>query len=117
MIDVMRQWFRFPAPLWGHSTSEEFSDAVEDLVRRYGGVSMLVGRMDRLGLGAVARSWLSNGARLPIYSEHLHTLFGTSVLRAMAAKLDRQPRDLVRQLSEALPRAMYRLAQRSTAAQ
>jgi uncharacterized protein YidB (DUF937 family) len=47
----------------------------------------------------------------PIYSEQLHALFGTGVLRALAAKLDLQPRDLVRRLSQVLPREVNRLAE------
>jgi len=96
--------------LWGQLASEEFARAVDDLIHRHGAVNGVVKRMEQLGLGAVARSWLSNGVGQPIYSEQLHALFGTGVLRALAAKLDLQPRDLVRHLSQALPRAIHRLA-------
>jgi hypothetical protein len=37
--------------------------------------------MEQLGLGAVARSWLGSDVRVPIFSEQLHALFGTSALR------------------------------------
>jgi uncharacterized protein YidB (DUF937 family) len=66
--------------------------------------------MEQMGLGDVANSWLSSDVRQPIFSEQLHALFGTGVLRAMAAKLDLQPRELVRHLSQALPCAIHRLA-------
>jgi hypothetical protein len=58
----------------------------------------------------VAHSWISNRVNEPIYSEQLHALFGTGILRALAAKLDLMPRDLVRHLSQALPRAMNKLS-------
>lgn len=106
----MQRWIRFPLQLWGQLSSEEFTRAVDDLIHRHGAVNGVVQRMEQLGLGSVAHSWLSNDVRQPIFSEQLHALFGTGVLRAMAAKLDLQPRDLVRHLSQALPRAIHRLA-------
>jgi uncharacterized protein YidB (DUF937 family) len=66
--------------------------------------------MEQLGLGAVARSWLGNEVHAPIFSEELHALFGTSALRAFAARLDLPPRDLVRRLSQTLPQILNRLA-------
>jgi uncharacterized protein YidB (DUF937 family) len=66
--------------------------------------------MEQLGLGAAARSWLSGEAHVPIFSEQLHALFGTSALRAFAARLGLQPRDLVRRLSQTLPEILNHLA-------
>ena len=106
----MQRWIRIPRQLWGQLSEEEFSRAVEDLIHRHGAVNGVVRRMEELGLGSVAHSWLWNDVRQPIYSEQLHALFGTGALRAVAAKLDLQPRDLVRHLSQALPRAIHRLA-------
>jgi uncharacterized protein YidB (DUF937 family) len=100
-----------PKQLWGQLASEDFSSAVEDLIQRHGTVSGVVKRMEQIGLGKVARSWMSNNVNEPIFSEQLHALFGTGVLRALAAKLDLQPRDLVRRLSQVLPRAINRLAE------
>lgn len=103
----MQQWMRFPLMLWGQRSSEEFSRVVDDLIRRHGAVRGIVDRMERLGLGAMAHSWVSGGVRQPIYSEQLHSLFGTGSLRALAAKLDLEPRDLVRRLSQTLPGAIH----------
>jgi uncharacterized protein YidB (DUF937 family) len=105
----MPRWLRLPKQLWGQLASEEFSRAVEDLIERHGTVTGVVRRMEEMGMGSVARSWLSN-VNEPIFSEQLHALFGTGVLRALAAKLDLQPRDLVRRLSQVLPREVYRLS-------
>jgi uncharacterized protein YidB (DUF937 family) len=96
--------------LWGQSTSEAFCTAVGDFVQRHGAVNGIVKRMEQLGLGAVARSWLGSGVHVPIFSEQLHALFGTSALRAFAAKLGLQPRELVRRLSQTLPQILNRLA-------
>jgi uncharacterized protein YidB (DUF937 family) len=100
----------FPKSWWGHSTSEAFGTAVVDFVQRHGAVSGIVKRMEQLGLGAVARSWLGSDVHVPIFSEQLHALFGTGVLRAFAAGLGLQPRDLVRGLSQTLPLILNRLA-------
>ena len=94
---------------------DEFMHAVEDLIRRHGAVKGLVRRMELLGFGAVAHSWLSDEGRQPLFSEQLHALFGTGALRAAAAKFDVQPRDFVRRLSQALPLAVQRLAFRDAA--
>jgi uncharacterized protein YidB (DUF937 family) len=66
--------------------------------------------MEQMGLGLMVRSWLYSNVHEPIFSEQLHALFGTGVLRAFAAKLDLPPRELVRNLSQALPRVFNRLA-------
>ena len=106
---VMKRSVPFPS-LWGQSTSEAFCTAVVDFVQRHGAVSGVVKRMDQLGLGAVARSWLMSDVHAPIFSEQLHALFGTSALRAFAARLGLQPRDLVRRLSQTLPQILNHLA-------
>jgi len=106
----MPRWLHLPKQLWGQLASEEFSRAVEELIERHGTVTGVVRRMEEMGLGSVARSWLSSNVNEPIFSEQLHALFGTGVLRALAAKLDLQPRDLVRRLSQVLPREVYRLS-------
>jgi uncharacterized protein YidB (DUF937 family) len=99
----------FPS-FWEQSSSEAFCAAVVEFVQRYGAVSGVVKRMEQLGLGAIARSWLATDVHVPIFSEHLHALFGTGALRALAARLDLQPRDLVRRLSQTLPRVLSLLA-------
>ena len=106
----MKRSTLFPRSLWGQATSEAFFAAVVDFVQRHGAVSGIVKRMEQLGLGAVARSWLGSDVNSPIFSEQLHALFGTSALRAFAARLDLQPRDLVRRLSQTLPDILNHLA-------
>jgi uncharacterized protein YidB (DUF937 family) len=99
-----------PNVFWTQSASDEFFNAVVDFVQRHGTVRGLVMRMEQMGLGSVVRSWLYSNVHEPIFSEQLHALFGTDVLRAFAARLDLQPRELVRNLSQALPRVLNRLA-------
>lgn len=105
----MNHSMRFPS-FWGHSTSEAFCTAVVDFVQRHGTVNGVVKRMEQLGLGSVAHSWLLSDIHVPIFSEQLHALFGTSDLRAFAARLGLQPRDLVRRLSQTLPQILNKLA-------
>lgn len=106
----MKPSTHLPRSFWGQSTSEAFCTAVVDFVQRHGAVSGIVKRMEQLGLGAVARSWLGNDVNAPIFSEQLHALFGTSALRAFAEKLGLPPRDLIRRLSQTLPQILNRLA-------
>ena len=108
---IVQSWLRFPKQLWGQLASEDLVRAVEELIQRHGQVWGVVKRMEEMGLGSVAHSWVGSDVSQPIFSDQLHALFGTSVLRALAAKLDLQPRDFVRHLSQALPRAMNRLAE------
>jgi uncharacterized protein YidB (DUF937 family) len=65
-------------------------------------------RMEERGMSSLVRSWTERGAHEPICAEQLHQLFGTGELRALAAKMDVQLRDLVRHLSQALPRLIDR---------
>jgi uncharacterized protein YidB (DUF937 family) len=105
----MKQSISLPS-FWEQSTSEAFCAAVVEFVQRQGAVSGIVKRMEQLGLGAIARSWLATDIHVPIFSEQLHALFGTGALRAFAARLGLQPRDLVRRLSQSLPRILNHLA-------
>lgn len=111
---IMQRSTRISNTFWGQSASDDFLLAVIDFVQRHGTVRGLVTRMEQMGLGSVARSWLYSNVREPIFSEQLHALFGTCVLRAFAAKLNISPRDLVRNLSQVLPRALNRLASAGT---
>jgi uncharacterized protein YidB (DUF937 family) len=113
-VHVMQRSIRISNVFWRQSASDEFFSAVVDFVQRHGTVRGLVARMEAMGLGSVARSWLYSNVHEPIFSEQLHALFGTGVLRAFAAKLNLSPRDLVRNLSQALPRVLNRLASAGT---
>jgi uncharacterized protein YidB (DUF937 family) len=117
MMRVMQRRIRVAQVFWDQLSSEELSRAVDELIHRHGAVTGVVNHMVQMGLGDVANSWLTSDVRQPIFSEQLHALFGTNVLRGMAAKLNLQPRELVRHLSQALPRAIHQLATsaRSTA--
>ena len=106
---VMKRSTTVPS-LWGQSTSEAFCTAVIDFVQKHGTVNGILKRMEQLGLGTIARSWLASDVHVPIFSEQLHLLFGTSALRAFAARLGVQPRDLVRRLSQTLPQILNHLA-------
>jgi len=111
----MQRSVRMPNVFWTQSASDEFFNAVVDFVQRHGTVRGLVMRMEQMGLGSVVRSWLYSNVHEPIFSEQLHALFGTGVLRAFAARLDLQPRELVRNLSQTLPRVLNRLASSASA--
>jgi uncharacterized protein YidB (DUF937 family) len=114
-IFFMKRSTYFPASWWGQSTSEAFCSAVVEFVQRHGAVSGILKRMEQLGLGTIAHSWLRSDVHAPIFSEQLHALFGTSALRAFAARLGLQPRDLVRRLAQTLPQILNHLASQGPA--
>jgi uncharacterized protein YidB (DUF937 family) len=101
---------RLRKPLWGQTASEDFAQTVEEFVAAQGGGAALVVRMEQMGLGPIARSWIAGGAKEPISGQQLHQLCGTGSLRALAAKVDMHPRDLVRRLSQTLPATINQLA-------
>lgn len=93
-------------PLWGQSAREDFERELAAFIAANGGANGIVARMHAAGLARVASSWAIPGAKEPITGDRLHQLFGTGVLRAFAAKLDLQPRELVRKLAQELPHAL-----------
>jgi uncharacterized protein YidB (DUF937 family) len=99
-----------PRQFWGEAAGQEFARNVEMLIYKTGGPETLVQRMHELGMGKLADSWISKGPIETINGAQLHELFGTGVLRALAAKLDLQPRDLVRQLSLVLGKTLAQIA-------
>lgn len=99
-----------PKLLWGEVARQDFARHVEALIEKNGGPEGVSQRMRELGMGRMAQSWMMQGPFEPITGSQLHELFGTGVLRALAAKLDMLPRDLVRQLSQVLGPSMARLA-------
>ena len=99
-----------PRELWGESAKREFIECVESLILKNGGVTGLSLQMEHVGLRRLVQSWTVDATHEPISSEQLHRLFGTGVLRALAAKLNMQPREFVRRLASVLPGTVARLA-------
>ena len=95
--------------LLGGAVGAEMATVVNSLIQQHGGVQGLVTQLEQQGLGAVARSWVSNGPNQSISADQLQQVFGSGVIGQLAAKAGLSPQDLVRQLSQALPAAVDKL--------
>lgn len=109
-MSSIERLLRLRRPLWGQTASEDFAQSVAEFVAAQGGGPAILVRMEQMGLGPIARSWIAGGAKEPISGQQLHQLCGTASLRALAAKVDMHPRDLVRRLSQMLPATINQLA-------
>jgi len=65
-------------------------------------------RMKQQGMGLLIASWSAGGSAGFISGEQLHQLFDTSALRALAAKANVPPHELVRHLAQMFPARMCR---------
>jgi uncharacterized protein YidB (DUF937 family) len=110
----IKRLLKLRRPLWGQTASEDFAQTVEEFVAAQGGGPAIVVRMEQMGMGPIVRSWTAGGAKEPISGQRLHQLCGTGSLRALAAKVDMHPRDLVRRLSQTLPATINQLASAGT---
>jgi uncharacterized protein YidB (DUF937 family) len=87
----------------------ELTNVVSGVIQRHGGVSGLVSQFEQQGLGSVVQSWVRNGPNLPISTDQLHQVLGSSAVTALAAKFGVNPQELLQQLTQALPQAVDRL--------
>jgi len=69
-------------------------------------------RMKQQGMGLLIASWSAGGSTGFISGEQLNKLFGTSALRALAAKANVPPHELVRHLARMFPARMCRALRR-----
>ena len=74
-----------------------------------GGLGGLLGKLDDAGLGELGRSWVSNGANLPISAEQIERVLGSEQVRLLAAKLGVSPEQAAAQIAKALPQVIDRL--------
>jgi len=100
---VMKRLLKTTKPLWGRQSGDDFLRMIEEFIEREGGAARVRERLEQHGMQRLATSWVYAGGHEPISGQQLHQLFGTSVLRALAAKADMPPRDLVRQFCRVLP--------------
>ena len=68
-----------------------------------GGVSGLVDAFQKGGLGAVAQSWVDQGANLPISAEQIQAVLGSGVVGQFAEKLGVDPQVGAAKLAELIP--------------
>lgn len=71
-----------------------------------GGLSAIVGKLIQGGLGAQVRSWLGNGANMPISPDQLRSVLGSEQMQEIAAKFGIPADELSKMLSQFLPQAV-----------
>jgi uncharacterized protein YidB (DUF937 family) len=84
----------------------------EDFIRKQGGVSGLVSKLDALGLGDVARTWTARGANRPITGAQLQRVAGIQALTEFGAKHGLSPDAVATKLAEILPAIVDKLTVR-----
>jgi uncharacterized protein YidB (DUF937 family) len=87
----------------------EMATVVNGLIEKHGGVQGVVAQLEQQGLGATARSWISEGVNLPITADQIHQAFGSDTVKELAAKVGLSPDVLAAKLSQILPGAIDKL--------
>jgi uncharacterized protein YidB (DUF937 family) len=95
--------------LLGGVVGAEMATVVNGLIEKHGGVQGIVAQLEQQGLGGTVRSWVSTGANQPISADQIHQVFGSDLVKQMAAKVGMSPEDLAAKLSHILPQAIDKL--------
>jgi uncharacterized protein YidB (DUF937 family) len=95
--------------LLGGAVGAEMVTVVNSLIQQHGGIQGVVAQLEKEGLGATARSWVSNGPNQPISADQLHQVFGSGMIGQLAAKAGLTPQELTQKLSQVLPEAVDKL--------
>lgn len=93
----------------GGVVGAEMATAVSGLIERHGGVQGIVTQLEQQGLGATAKSWVGTGANLPITADQIHSVFGSNLVKELAAKVGVNPDELAAKLAQVLPQAVDKL--------
>jgi len=95
--------------LLGGAVGVEMATVVNGLIEKHGGVQGIVAQLEQQGLGATVRSWVGTGANMSITPEEIHQVFGSNVVKELAAKAGVSPDVLAAKLSQVLPTAIDKL--------
>jgi uncharacterized protein YidB (DUF937 family) len=95
--------------LLGGVVGGEMATVVNGLIEKHGGVQGIITQLEQQGLGGTARSWIGTGANLPITADQIHQVFGSDMVKELAAKVGLSPDVLAAKLSQVLPAAIDKL--------
>ena len=87
----------------------EMATVVNSLIQQHGGIQGVIAQLEKQGLGATARSWVSTGPNQPISADQVNQVFGSGMLGQLAAKAGLNPQELSQKLSQILPTAIDKL--------
>lgn len=80
-----------------------------DLFNQHGGLNGVLEKLNASGYGAQVASWISNGENLPISAAQVSSIFGSTAIMAMAAKVDTSPEVLSGLIAENLPKLVDKM--------
>jgi uncharacterized protein YidB (DUF937 family) len=93
----------------GGAVGAEMATVVNNLIEKHGGVQGIVAQLEQQGLGGTVRSWIGTGANQPISPDQIHQVFGSDMVKELAAKVGLSPDVLAAKLSQVLPQAIDKL--------
>ncbi|WJF88972.1 YidB family protein [Paraburkholderia bonniea] len=77
--------------------------ALEFVNNQPGGLNGLIQQFQEKGAGDIIKSWIGNGANLPIAASVLQNVLGQDTVSGLAAKAGMQPEQVTGLLSQVLP--------------
>ena len=95
--------------LLGGAVGAEMVTVMNNLIAQHGGVQGIITQLEKQGLGATARSWVSTGPNQPISADQVNQVFGSGTIGQLAAKAGLNPQELSQKLSHVLPAAIDKL--------
>jgi uncharacterized protein YidB (DUF937 family) len=93
----------------GGVVGAEMATVVNGLIEKHGGVQGIVAQLEQQGLGGTVKSWIGTGPNQPISADQIHQVFGSDVVKELAAKVGLSPDVLAAKLSQVLPQAIDKL--------
>ncbi len=93
----------------GGAVGAEMATVVSGLIEKHGGVQGVITQLEQQGLGGTVRSWVGTGVNQPITADEIHQVFGSNVVKELAAKAGLSPDALAAKLSQVLPTAIDKL--------
>ena len=93
----------------GSTTNPLASQLLQMIQQQPGGLSGLVQNFHEKGLGALVTSWIGTGQNLPISSDQIQHVLGSTQVQQLAAKVGISPEAASSQLSQLLPTLVDKL--------
>jgi len=82
---------------------------VESAIQELGGVSAVVKKFEKEGLGPIIQSWVGKGENQPISAAQIHRALGFETLQQLGAKVGLSADEAAAKLSELLPKTIDKL--------
>lgn len=93
----------------GGVVGAEMATVVHGLIEKHGGLQGIVAQLEQQGLGSTVKSWIGTGPNQPISADQVQQVFGSDMVKELAAKVGLSPDVLAGKLSQILPQAIDKL--------